>query len=307
MVACRRELAIETDGLGKRYGSRWAIESLSIGVPMAQIAGLVGPNGAGKTTTIRMLMGLVRPSAGTAMVLGREIIRPRDYLPRVGALIESPVFYPGLSGRANLTILAQLRGVQRTRVTEMLDLVGLGDRGNDPVRTYSLGMKQRLGIAMALLPDPDLLVLDEPINGLDPPGIIQVRDLLRQLRDQGKTILVSSHLLGELEQVAQWLVVLDRGRAVFNGPAQALHSGPADWVVVTVDPAELGTVERIAASAGYAARVEDGHVHVTCPDAFTGELNRRATAAGATIVEIRRSEASLEERVLALLEGEHER
>jgi len=194
--------AIETHGLSKHFGKLTAVSGLTISVPAGTIAGFIGPNGAGKTTTIRLLLGLVRPDAGSATLLGHPLTEPDRYLPRVGALIEAPAFYPSLSGRTNLEVLAHLGGYPTSRVSELLDLVDLSDRARDRVGSYSLGMKQRLGVAMALLPDPDLLILDEPANGLDPLGIIATRDLLRRLREQGKTIFLSSHLLGELEQVA---------------------------------------------------------------------------------------------------------
>jgi len=213
--------AIETHGLSKHFGKRTAVDGLTISVPAGTIAGFIGPNGAGKTTTIRLLLGLVRPDAGSATILGQPLTNALGYLPRVGALIEAPAFYPSLSGRANLEVLARLGGYPSSRVREVLDLVELSDRARDRVGSYSLGMKQRLGIAMALLPDPDLLILDEPANGLDPLGIIATRDLLRRLREQDKTIFLSSHLLGELEQVADWLIMLHQGKALYNGPARA--------------------------------------------------------------------------------------
>jgi ABC-2 type transport system ATP-binding protein len=214
-------LAIETAGLSKHFGRRRAVDGLTMTVPAGSIAGFIGPNGAGKTTAIRILLGLVRPAAGTATVLGQPLTDPRRYLRRVGALIEAPAFYPGLSGRSNLEVLAHLGGHPRARVDQVLEMVDLVDRARDRAGSYSMGMKQRLGLAMALLPDPDLLILDEPANGLDPLGIIATRDLLRRLRERGKTIFLSSHLLGELEQVADWLVVLHEGRALYNGPARA--------------------------------------------------------------------------------------
>jgi len=214
-------LAIETRGLSKHFGRRKAVDHLTIRIPTGTIAGFVGPNGSGKTTTIRLLLGLVRPSEGSATVLGQPISHPQTYLSRVGALIEAPAFYPSLSGQTNLEVLARLGGYTRSRARELLDLVELSDRARDRVGSYSLGMKQRLGVAIALLPDPDLLILDEPANGLDPLGIIATRDLLRRLREQGKTIFLSSHLLGELEQVADWLVMLHQGKALYNGPARA--------------------------------------------------------------------------------------
>ena len=214
-------LAIETHGLRKHFGQRKAVDGLTISIPAGTIAGFVGPNGAGKTTTIRLLLGLVRPSAGSATILGQPLTHPERYLPRVGALVEAPAFYPSLSGRTNLEVLARLGGHPRSRIGQLLELVELSDRAKDPVRKYSQGMKQRLGVAMALLPDPDLLILNEPANGLDPLGIIGMRDLLRHLRELGKTIFLSSHLLGELEQVADWLVMLNLGKALYNGPARA--------------------------------------------------------------------------------------
>lgn len=221
-------LAIETYGLSKRFGQHKAVDDLMISVPAGTIAGFIGPNGSGKTTTIRLLLGLVRPDAGSATILGKSLTDPRSYLPRVGAFVETPAFYPGLSGRTNLEVLARLGGYPPSRVGQVLELVELSDRAGDHVRTYSQGMKQRLGVAMALLPDPDLLILDEPANGLDPSGIIAMRDLLRHLREQGKTIFLSSHLLGELEQVADWLVMLHQGKTLYNGSARAFldqHQG----------------------------------------------------------------------------------
>src|SRR5437763_2279561 len=163
-----RTPAIETHGLSKQFGQRKAVDGLTITIPAGTIAGFIGPNGAGKTTTIRLLLGLVRPSAGGATILGQPLANPCSYLPRVGALIEAPAFYPSLSGRTNLEVLAHLAGSPHARVDRVLERVGLSDRARDRAGSYSLGMKQRLGVAMALLPDPDLLILDEPANGLDP-------------------------------------------------------------------------------------------------------------------------------------------
>src|SRR5205085_2767105 len=187
--------AIRTANLTKTYGSRNAVDGVSIEVPTGVIAGFVGPNGAGKTTTIRMLLALVRPTAGRVEVLGIPATHPAGYLSRVGALIEAPAFYPGLSARRNLEILATLGGISTQRVDPLLAQVGLQGREGDAVKTYSLGMRQHLGIAAALLPNPALLILDEPANGLDPAGILEIRQLLRHLREQGITILISSHLL----------------------------------------------------------------------------------------------------------------
>src|SRR5947209_9700003 len=260
--------AIETHGLSKHFGQRKAVDGLTISIPAGTIAGFVGPNGAGKTTTIRLLLGLVRPGAGSATILGQPLAHPERYLPRVGALIEAPAFYPSLSGRTNLEVLARLGGHPRSRVDQLLELVELSDRARDPVRKYSQGMKQRLGVAMALLPDPDLLILDEPANGLDPLGIIQMRDLLRRLREQGKTIFISSHLLGELEQVTDWLVMLHQGKALFSGPARDLLNRRAELVVEAEDAVQLDLVEGFANGAGYTGPRQEQVQNIICPDSF---------------------------------------
>ncbi len=298
-------LAIETHGLSKHFGQRKAVDGLTISIPSETIAGFIGPNGAGKTTTIRLLLGLVRPSEGSATILGKPLTHPRSYLPHVGALIEAPAFYPSLSGRTNLEVLAHLGGHPRSRVGQLLELVDLSDRGSDPVRKYSQGMKQRLGVAMALLPDPDLLILDEPANGLDPLGIIQMRDLLRRLREQGKTIFISSHLLGELERVTDWLVMLHQGKALFSGPARDLLDRRGELVVEAEEATQLDLVARIAIAAGYTFTLVNGSLRIACPLDWASELNRRAREAGATRIAIQAREASLEERFLALLKGEH--
>lgn len=297
--------AIETHGLSKHFGQRKAVDGLTVSIPAGTIAGFVGPNGAGKTTTIRLLLGLVRPSAGSATILGQPLAHPERYLPRVGALIEAPAFYPSLSGRTNLEVLAHLGGHPRSRVGQLLELVELNDRGADPVRTYSQGMKQRLGVAMALLPDPDLLILDEPANGLDPLGIIQMRDLLRHLREQGKTIFLSSHLLGELERVADWLVMLHQGKALFSGPARELLDRRDELVVEAEEATQLDLVTRIASAAGYTVTPDNGSLRIACPLDWASELDRRAREAGATRIAIHAKEASLEERFLAMVKGDH--
>ena len=296
--------AIETHGLSKHFGQRKAVDDLTFSIPAGTITGFVGPNGAGKTTTIRLLLGLVRPSAGSATILGQPLNYPERYLPRVGALIEAPAFYPSLSGRTNLEVLARLGGYPSSRVSELIALVELFDRAHDRVGTYSLGMKQRLGVAMALLPDPDLLILDEPANGLDPLGIIGIRDLLRRLRDQGKTIFLSSHLLGELEQVADWLVMLNQGKALFRGPARDLLDRRAELVVEAEDGMQLDLVERLASGAGYRVSREDQALRIACPARFADTLNQQAREAGATGLTIRTREASLEQLFLALLKGD---
>ena len=217
--------ALSVTGLTKRYGARTVVDDLDIELPAGVVAGFVGPNGAGKTTTMAMLLGLVRPSAGTGTVLGASIDDPAAYLHRVGALIESPAFYPSLSGAENLRVFATAGGHDTAAIPALLATVGLDGRGDDRYRSYSLGMKQRLGIAAALLGDPDLLILDEPANGLDPQGVREMRSLIGRLAGTGRTVLVSSHDLSELEQVCDWLVLIDTGRSLYQGPTRELLDG----------------------------------------------------------------------------------
>lgn len=296
--------AIETHGLSKHFGKRTAVDDLTIRVPAGTITGFVGPNGAGKTTTLRLLLGLVRPNAGSATILGYSLTEPDRYLPQVGALTEAPAFYPSLSGRTNLEVLARLGGYPTSRVSEVLEVVELSDRARDRVGTYSLGMKQRLGVAMALLPDPDLLMLDEPANGLDPLGIIGIRDLLRRLAAQGKTILLSSHLLGELEQVTDWLIMLNQGKALFCGPARDLLAQRVEVVVEAEEAVQLDLVERIVSEVGYAVTREAHALRIVCPASFAETLDRQARETGATGLTIHVKEASLEQLFLALVKGD---
>ena len=253
-------LALATRGLRKAYGKRTALDGLDLTVPEGVVYGFLGPNGAGKTTTMRLLTGLIHPDAGSIELLGRPFARSdRKRLFDVGALVETPAFYPYLSGRANLRELASSgASITRGRIDELLELVGLRDRATDPVSRYSLGMKQRLGIAGALLSDPKLLLLDEPANGLDPAGIVAMRDTLRHLAASGKTVFVSSHILGEVEQLADVVGIISAGKLVREGTLESLlHSGEA--LRVRVSPAEAtAALEVLAALAGAdAVRVED--------------------------------------------------
>jgi ABC-2 type transport system ATP-binding protein len=219
-------LALATRGLRKNYGTRRALDGLNLSVPAGVVYGFLGPNGAGKTTTMRVLTGLIHADGGSVEVLGKPFRRgDRHRLFDVGALIESPTFYPYLSGRANLRELAASGGpVPPGRIEELLDLVGLCDRANDKVQAYSMGMKQRLGIAAALLNDPRLLLLDEPANGLDPAGIVAMRDTLKTLASQGKTVFVSSHLLAEIQVMADVVGIISAGKLIREGPLKELLS-----------------------------------------------------------------------------------
>ncbi len=297
--------AVRVTNLTKRFGALTAVNNLSFTIPEGAIAGFVGPNGAGKTTSIRMLLGLVAPSGGQAEVLGSPIGMPSQYLPKVGAMIEGPAFYPNLSGEGNLRVLATLAGLPHDRVHEALVRVGLEGRKSDPVKRYSLGMKQRLGIAGTLMRNPRLLILDEPLNGLDPPGIIEMRTLMRTLQKDGVTIIVSSHLLGEVEQVADWLVSIRSGHEQYCGSTDALPGRGSEHLVVRVDSDdEAATVARIVTKAGHTFTKEGRTLTIDAPPSYARTLNSDAMREGAVLTELRTSRASLEGAVLAMMQEE---
>ncbi len=294
------DAAIEMRGLTKRYGEITAVDGVSVALPRGGVTGFVGPNGAGKTTTIRMLMGLIRPTSGDASILGHPIARPQEYLPKVGALIESPSFYPQLSGRRNLRALALLGGHDPTRVEDLLAQVGLAGRGDDAFSTYSLGMKQRLGIAAALLPDPELLILDEPTNGLDPAGIREIRTLLVELGKAGKTVFVSSHLLAEVQRMCDRLLMIRKGRVVFTGTVEELLSSQVGILARPDDAGQRPALVALCKAAGYEAEERDGAVLVHAPHAWAGALNKAAMGAGVVLRELRPQSGDLEETVLTM-------
>lgn len=257
-----RDLAVSTRGLRKTYrtrrGRRVAVQGLDLDVPAGGVHGFLGPNGSGKTTTIRMLLGLVRADAGTMRVFDRPVPHelPR-VIGRVGAIVEAPRLFPAFSGQRNLMLLAQAIGAPRARVDAVLEEVGLRERAKDPYRAYSLGMKQRLAIAATLLKDPDLLIFDEPTNGLDPAGIREIRDTMRGLGQQGKTVLVSSHILAEVEHVADTVSIIGRGHLVAAGRVEDILRAGHDGRV-RVGLADLDAGERVVREAGYAVRRDAG-------------------------------------------------
>ena len=300
--------AITTEGLTKRYGDRVAVDHLDLEVPTGVVAGFVGPNGAGKTTTMAMLLGLVRPTGGRGSVLGLPLTDPSSYLRRVGALIEGPAFYPALTGRQNLTVVATVAGHDVAQIPELLRLVGLEGRADDRFGRYSLGMKQRLGIAAALLGDPGLLILDEPANGLDPAGIHEMRALLARVARHDRTVFVSSHVLSELEQVCDWLVMIDDGRLVFQGPAAELVDGHVATLAVGCPTAEgLDVLRRVLVSHGLQVEAVDRELRVAVdgddPVALAATVNRGAFDAGVVLTELRAVRTNLEDRYLAMVTG----
>jgi ABC-2 type transport system ATP-binding protein len=301
--------ALSVTGLTKRYGARTAVDHLDIELPTGVVAGFVGPNGAGKTTTMAMLLGLVRPTGGAGTVLGHPITDPAAYLHRVGALIESPAFYPALSGQENLRVFATIGRHDPRRIPRVLQLVGLEGRAGDRYRSYSLGMKQRLGIAAALLGDPELLILDEPANGLDPQGVREMRSLIGSLAGTGRTVLVSSHDLSELEQVCDWLVLIDTGRSLYQGPTRALLDGVVGGIAVAPERLQdRAPLRNLLVARGHHVSVDDERLVVDTNgddvSAVAADINRTAFDAGMVLVELHPLRTTLEDRYLSMVGGD---
>jgi ABC-2 type transport system ATP-binding protein len=296
---------IEIEGLRKEYrrrrrGRSVAVDGLDLAVPEGGVFGFLGPNGSGKTTTIRCLLGLVRPTGGRMTLLGRAVPAGLPAtMRRVGAIVETPALFPTMSGRENLRLLGAVDGIGPRRIDEALGQVGLEQRAGDTVRSYSLGMRQRLGLAAALLKDPELLVLDEPANGLDPAGIREIRVLLRRLGAEGRTVFVSSHLLTEVEQTCDSVAILRSGRCVAAGPVRRVlaAAGPAG-MVVRVDDLDGG--RQALRRAGYAVGVVGDRLRVDAPGDHGAAVNRALAAAGVWASELRPDEVTLEELFLQL-------
>jgi ABC-2 type transport system ATP-binding protein len=293
---------IDTKALTKRFGHRvLAVDDLTLRVRSGEVYGFVGPNGAGKTTTLRMLLGLVRPSSGSASVLGHPP-GSREALARVGAMVEAAAFYPFLSGGDNLRVMARHAGVPVARIDVALGRVGLAPRAEDDFSTYSTGMKQRLGLAAALLKDPQVLILDEPTNGLDPEGIAEMRALLRSLGRGDRTVLLSSHLMTEVEHICDRVGVIHRGRLVAEGTLDELRGGPELRVrAMPVDRAR----ELVATLPGVEGmRVADGVLMLTADPRRAGEINRQLLDRGLEVSELTPVQATLEEVFLGLVREE---
>jgi ABC-2 type transport system ATP-binding protein len=289
---------IVVDRLTKKFGTLTAVDDLSFTVEPGRITGFLGPNGAGKTTTLRMLLGLVRQTSGTATIGGKryaEIPQPQRV---VGAALEATNFHPGRSGRNHLRVLADTAGVDTRRVDEMLELVGIPAAARRRAGGYSMGMRQRLGLAAAMLGDPQVLLLDEPANGLDPEGIRWLRGFLRHLSGEGKTILVSSHMLQEVEQTVDDVVIIANGRLIKQGPIQELH-GEATALVRSADPAMLAQALDRAGLAS--SPIEDGALTVHSGD--LRQIGEVALAAGVAVHELRGKDADLEALFFALTEA----
>ncbi len=298
---------IDVKGLRKEYRNGVvAVDDLDITIEGGGVHGFLGPNGSGKTTTIRCLLGLIRPTAGEVRILGTDTTRSlHDVVGRIGALVETPKFFPNFGGRKNLKLLAGVIGVPDTQVDHCLEIVGLSERGGDRYGTYSLGMKQRLAVAATLLKDPDLIILDEPANGLDPAGIVEIRQLIRSLGENGKTIFVSSHQLGEVQQTCDEVMIISKGRLVRKGPVSEIASmGAGQSQIVTIEniPAAMAVLQQ----AGFPVQPgnEPNTMVVQVGADRAQDITRTLAQANHFLRGLRQSEASLESVFLELTRGE---
>ncbi len=292
---------LRTEGLWKQYGAVTAVADMNLRVYEQEVFSFLGPNGAGKSTTVGMILGLVRPTRGKALVFGSDMAEhPWPVLKRIGAVVETPAFYPYLSGRDNLEQLAITLGdIPAGRVDEMLELVGLRERGGDPYKTYSLGMKQRLGIASTLLRDPDLIILDEPTNGLDPAGTREVRELIPRLAREGRAVFLCSHLLHEVQAVSDRVAIVKKGRMVAQGTVKELL-GRGEYL--RLQSADAKALEKALAAVPWVTKTEsvDGYIRASAPVARAAELNGLLASQGILLSELAPWETELESVFLDL-------
>ncbi|AQS54858.1 ABC transporter ATP-binding protein [Novibacillus thermophilus] len=295
------EMVIETNALTRRYGKRTAVDRVDLCVPRGEIYGFLGPNGAGKTTTIRMLLGLIRPTAGTVRLFGENFHRHRmSVLRRVGSLVESPSYYGHLTGAENLEVVRRLLGAPKKRIAEALEIVRLTEAADRPVKGYSLGMKQRLGIAIALLGHPELLILDEPTNGLDPAGIQEMRRLIKDMpRKYGMTVLVSSHLLSEIDQISTQVGIIHEGRLIFQDRIEALRQKSGPRTAIGVD--RMREASAVLEGSGWRPHIEDGLLWLdeTEPEQVS-RVNALLVKNGFSVYRLEEVKPSLEEVFLEL-------
>jgi len=289
---------VATHSLTKRYGQAiTAVDGLDLEVHHGEVFGFLGPNGAGKTTTLRMLLGLIRPTSGSAQVVGR---RPGDPagLARIGSLVESPAFYPYLSGRENLKVVADYAGLPQVRIDAALDEVELLPRAKDRFGTYSMGIKQRLAVAAALIKEPELMILDEPTNGLDPQGVVEMRSLIRQLGSGSRTVLLSSHLLNEVEQICDRVAIIRKGKLVAQGRVDELR-GQAS-LIVKATPSDAARQSLVQMLGQAAVSGVDGTLRLSVNPDRAADINAALVSAGIRVSELRPAERTLEEVFLSL-------
>ena len=299
------DVVLRARGLLKRFGALTAVDQLDLEVRRGEVVGLLGPNGAGKSTTIGMILGLVRPTGGTAEVMGRDVWRDRENaLAASGAIVETPAFYPYLTGRDNLIALALIRGGgSRARVDPLLERVGLTARATSKYRTYSLGMKQRLGIASTLLSDPPLVILDEPANGLDPAGQREIRELVRELAKEEHGVLLASHLLYEVEQICDRVLVINKGKLIASGTIAEVTAGAGSIEIAAADPGRAAAILRGLAGVADVHETDSG-VRVSAEPARGADINRALAAAGIYASAIVPHKSSLEDVFLDITEDE---
>ena len=302
MLNTRQHLVVRSTGLTKQYGNAEVVSGVGLEVPARQVYGFLGPNGAGKSTTMKMLLGLTRPTNGSVEVFG-EPFSPGRTLSRVGSLIEQPSFYGHLTGRENLDIVRRVKHLGAASIDQALDTVGLSHAAGKQARAYSLGMKQRLGLAMALLGEPELLILDEPTNGLDPSGIHEIRELITSLpASRGITVMVSSHLLSEIEQMADTIGIISHGHLLYQGPLSALAE--AGHIVVRTRPEQaVPTAQTLAAQGWRVSSVQDGEIIMPAyDDDHVAQLVTTLVTAGASIYRVELRRRSLEQIFLDITE-----
>lgn len=289
---------IEIDNLSKRYGDRYAVRDLSLSIKSGLVTGFLGPNGAGKSTTIRMILGLDRPTTGTVCIDGRRIADIPVPMHAVGALIDAQAIQGGRSAYNHLRALAMTNGIPRKRVEDLIEIVGLSTVAHRPAGAYSLGMKQRMGIAAALLGDPETVILDEPVNGLDPEGIVWVRNLMKSLAREGRTVFVSSHLMSEMAMTADHLVIIGRGELLADTPMEQFLQQASQMSVLVHSPRSSELAEIITRNGGVVTALSDGAFSVTGLDAERiGDL---AGAAGIVLHQLATQESSLEDAFMAM-------
>ena len=300
------DYAIETLSLTKSYGDFTAVEDLELKVPAGKVYGFLGRNGSGKTTTIRMIMGLIKPNGGSVKIFGNEISRNRaEYLEGIGAIIETPGFYGNLSAYENLEITAKMFKTEKSRINEVLEIVGLSNIGDKAVGKFSLGMKQRLGIANALVHSPRILILDEPTNGLDPAGIIEMRKLIRQLSgSMGITVFVSSHLLSEVQQIADYIGIIDSGHLLKQGGMELINSDEQSFLVVETD--QLKRTANIIESLDFDFEKISNGFKVFCARKDNVTINKKLVGNQINVYNLESVSKTLEERFLGITNHNHE-
>jgi len=299
------EYIVQTENLSKSFGKEQAVSNINLKIRKGEIYGFLGPNGAGKTTTIRMLLGLMKPSSGTIKIFQKDVTRDRiNILAKIGSLVENPSYYPHLTAYENLEALRKILGVPKSRIDEVLAIVRLKDAANKKVKGFSLGMKQRLGIAASLLHNPELLILDEPTNGLDPSGIIEIRNLIKRLPSEyGMTIIISSHLLSEIDQMATQVGIVSKGKMIFQDSIEAMRKSAQPKVFIKVSDAEKGWRSLVA--HGIKAEHKEGLISLDeCSDEKVAHIVQILVQEGILVYRVEEEKRSLEDIFLQMTTGE---